>query len=629
MSLDLFQGDQQEALSDASQRIAPDLPAMFEERYDASQANAIEWHNSAAYQFAKEHALTDYIDDVKMRTGETLPNPGYLVGGGSLDDFNAAQDRINEKYPVNLSPLSPENVDAMTLARMKRAHDRETAMQSRESTWGGTLGGILGGLVGGISDPVTLATLPLGGAGELSVGARALEFGAIGGGTEAAVSALSYRTRERAVPGSSAEIPGSIANAAMFGFGLGGFFGTLGKLLGSGARWLPTSVRDDVNVATSRAQQAAVNPFPTPAGEVAAEGAVRDGIEQAVRGEPVTVGTKFDPAHVRDLTESAGVKSADELAPIVERQQRPLTYDEVPDIEAHEAIPGPVDETFSYWEHRLSTATPEERAALEANGDISVGSTVRSANLPADVPDGLFRGSGRNDIAAGYNGTAVPILGEGKYFAFDESAAKEFGPNVERGHVGEIGSNPLVITDGKQWQALTRRAGWETPNPFGRTAEQVKTQTDKLRSIIEADGHDGVVVWWDDKVPRDIGPNGENLKLLRNVFGTPQAISYKSAESAAAHVRAPEPIVARDMTPQEIEKLSNDPKIYDVAQHDLEHVLAANPAAEYSTQIRLPDGSYRLDTRPLKDVLAELNDMETAGEELLACATGELGMAAE
>ena len=42
---------------------------------------------------------------------------------------------------------------------------------------------------------------------------RALEFGAINAGTEGAIAAAQYGAHERAVPGSSAEIPGEIASA--------------------------------------------------------------------------------------------------------------------------------------------------------------------------------------------------------------------------------------------------------------------------------------------------------------------------------------------------------------------------------------------------------------------------------
>ncbi|SUW28272.1 Uncharacterised protein [Afipia felis] len=56
--------------------------------------------------------------------------------------------------------------------------------------------------------------------------------------------------------------------------------------------------------------------------------------------------------------------------------------------------------------------------------------------------------------------------------------------------------------------------------------------------------------------------------------------------------------------------------------HDVEHILAANPEAEISFQTRLDDGSYKLDTMKLADVLKQLDAEEQAGKELLACAIG-------
>ncbi|MDH2400459.1 hypothetical protein QCM77_10990 [Bradyrhizobium sp. SSUT18] len=200
-----------------------------------------------------------------------------------------------------------------------------------------------------------------------------------------------------------------------------------------------------------------------------------------------------------------------------------------------------VSDTPSVGAHPLELWEPEQVNGLTAYRGMHPGNKItkidaalaektaaipRAANLPSEIPDDLFRGYGRQTKESGYNGTAVPILGDGKYFAFHEDAAKDFGPQVERAGIGSIGQNPLVITDGEQWRALTKQAGWETPNPHGRSAEKVAEQTARLREIIEAQGHDGVVVWWDDKIPHDVGAKGENLKLLRNVFGTPQAISY-------------------------------------------------------------------------------------------------------
>ncbi len=68
--------------------------------------------------------------------------------------------------------------------------------------------------------------------------------------------------RERALPGSSREIPGEIATAALFGGALGAGFGGLQKLFGLGAKALPVTVRDDVNAAANEAQLNFTNPFP-------------------------------------------------------------------------------------------------------------------------------------------------------------------------------------------------------------------------------------------------------------------------------------------------------------------------------------------------------------------------------
>ncbi|WP_407155171.1 hypothetical protein [Bradyrhizobium sp. STM 3557] len=81
-------------------------------------------------------------------------------------------------------------------------------------------------------------------------------------------------------------------------------------------------------------------------------------------------------------------------------------------------------------------------------------------------------------------------------------------------------------------------------------------------------------------------------------------------------------VAPSDLTREQLSALSDDPHLPDVQAHDLEHLLAANPEMEFTTQTRLDDGSYRLDSRPLKDVLAELGEQETAAKELRACVIG-------
>lgn len=149
--------------------------------------------------------------------------------------------------------------------------------------------------------------------------------------------------------------------------------------------------------------------------------------------------------------------------------------------------------------------------------------------LPKDIPTTVYRGTGRADSKSAYNQgfgqQSVPIAGPGRYFAFKKSDAQTFGPSVAQAELPV--KNPLVIRDGKEWRDLTRRAGWQTPNPFGTSEAQMRGQTQRLQDLVRGMGHDGIVAFWDDASPYDIGPKGEDLKLLRNTFGVPQAVAFE------------------------------------------------------------------------------------------------------
>ena len=483
MSLDLFAPSIAASDQDVVRNAAKNLPAEMPETFDVAWRSGTEFHNSAAYSIARSRALTDYNDFVFGQTGERLPTLNTTGGelqiyGGedtSLDAFNAAQSKIAEKYPgVNLQPLSDADIDTMTRRRMAKAHDDAAAMQQRETTWGGTLGTGAGMIGASFTDPVVLATLPLGGIGEAGVALRAGEFALISGGTEAAVALASYKTREAAVPGSSKEIPAEIAGATLFGGLLGAGFAGLGKLFKMGEKPLPTSLREDLNAVTSEAQINATNPFPTAAGEAAARDAVTDAATSIVRGEPVRAGDNFDPANVRAYAEAAGVKTSDELAAAAEQHLRPETFGEKPDNQKFDPMPAAADDAASYWDRRIEAATPAERKALGATDDLA------AAEKPAAKT------------------------------ALDDSA----------------------------------------------------------------------------NAPESLLP------------------------------------VARDLSPEELTNLAKDPAVDDATLHNLEHIMAADPEREFTTATRLPDGSYRLDSRKLSDVLKELDETEQAAKEIAACAVG-------
>ncbi|MCK1407659.1 hypothetical protein [Bradyrhizobium sp. 76] len=458
MSLDLF--NPLPALQNAQSNLAPDLPAEFSEAFDVSTRSMTEWNSSLNYQNARERALATYYDDIKAQTGVQLPLYG-MGGAVSLEELNdgiAKLPRPLEGAGQSWRPLSESDIDGMALSRMRKAHEDAAAFGRREATWGGTLGTITGTLAAGVSDPVAMATLPLGGAGQAGIAFRALEFALIGGGTEAAIAGSGASSRAAAVPGSLREIPGEIASAALFGGIFGAGIGGLQKLAGTGARTLPVTVRDEVHAATSEAQLNLSNPFPTAAGEAAARDATIEATRSAVRGEPVRAGEGFDAAHVADYALAAKSQTPEELAIAGEKHLRPETYGLAPEVERFDRMPSEADDVASYWDKRLEAATPEERAALGATDE--------------------------------------------------------------------------------------------------------------------------------------------------NVVASPRDVS------------------ARDLTTQEMSALEADPKTFDAAAHDIDHVLAANPDAEFTTQARLPDGSYQFTTQKLSDVIKELDEFERAANELEACVIG-------
>ena len=150
----------------------------------------------------------------------------------------------------------------------------------------------------------------------------------------------------------------------------------------------------------------------------------------------------------------------------------------------------------------------------------------------------MFRGFGRSSKEGVYNEMSAgePILGDGSYYAFNEKGAKQYGPNVEAADV-EL-NNPLVIKSDDQWRALTRKAGWEFPNPTGLPKEKQKAGIAKLRAMVEADGHDGIVIDFDDKEPSD-NYKGNWIKTLRDVFGMAQAVVFKPPGGGKTAAPAP------------------------------------------------------------------------------------------
>jgi len=153
----------------------------------------------------------------------------------------------------------------------------------------------------------------------------------------------------------------------------------------------------------------------------------------------------------------------------------------------------------------------------------------------------LFRGFGRKEKGSVYSDRADgPVLGGGKYYAFNEEEASRYGPEIEQ--VEFDASNALVISSDKEWSDLTKKLGWRFPNPSGRSPETAKQEIKALTNYLKAKGYTAIVV---DGIK---GSVGDSAKLLKNVFGTDQVFIPEGFSEAPTQVKpAPEP----EPTPQQ------------------------------------------------------------------------------
>lgn len=140
---------------------------------------------------------------------------------------------------------------------------------------------------------------------------------------------------------------------------------------------------------------------------------------------------------------------------------------------------------------------------------------------PQQFSQKMFHGSGktREEI---YVGAKVPILGEGKYWAFDESGAKNFGDSIETETI--VLERPLIIQSDEDWRALTKQAGWKFPNPLGVDEATVTKNTAALKDMVTKAGYDGIII--------RVGKSQDGL--LRDVFSIDQVVSYKTEVAADA-----------------------------------------------------------------------------------------------
>ena len=241
----------------------------------------------------------------------------------------------------------------------------------------------------------------------------------------------------------------------------------------------------------------------------------------------------------REETQDNSADGANTLGPVMMRQMLRLVQQRFPDAKL---ILG----------DRVSGARAQSRVdGKPASIELPRASRV---TLPPDIPTTVYRGSGRADPHSAYNQgvgpQSEPIAGPGRYYAFNKGDAQTFGPSVASLEMPV--QNPLVIRDGNVWRELTRKAGWQTPNPFGTSEVQMREMTQRLQDVVRGMGHDGIVAYWDDASPYDIGPKGENLKLLRSTFGMPQVVKFEE-EASRAPMRGEESVPHNEDEPIEEE----------------------------------------------------------------------------
>jgi len=200
-------------------------------------------------------------------------------------------------------------------------------------------------------------------------------------------------------------------------------------------------------------------------------------------------------------------------------------------------------------------ATPPAAEAKGAKAQpaptIAAAKAIKQAATGKAFAARTIRGQGRK--GSPYQYASGPVLGPGRYTTSDPEYAKFFGPTITEHDVSL--KNPLVIDSDQQWRALTKKAGWAFPDPFGQPRERIAQGVERLRALIERQGHDGVIVRLD---PDD--PDG----VMHKVFGADQVVEFAAKEAA----RTPREALDRDIA-ERVSEAVKPPTTTDAQRADL------------------------------------------------------------
>ena len=103
-----------------------------------------------------------------------------------------------------------------------------------------------------------------------------------------------------------------------------------------------------------------------------------------------------------------------------------------------------------------------------------------------------------------------PVLGKGKYYAFNYDSAKQYGKNVDKVLIAP--KKLLRINNDNEYYDLTKKAGMNYSNTKFLSPKEEKIEIDKLNNYIIKSGYDAVYI--------NVPSNEHEGKLLGKVFGT-------------------------------------------------------------------------------------------------------------
>lgn len=328
-----FDSRYEQSLIEADRNLIDRPPATFGESF--FQELGLFWRENVS--IARSLAVAEASRERAQRIREVAGDKAFIQA------ITLPGDPTTQQMTAELAAEHPEiKSDSAILSEIKERNrvlreERDKALEHQ--TLGGKIGGVLGIMAGALSDPIVLATLPMGAPlrGISILRAMAIEAG-IGAGTEALIQGpiLRYK-RELESP---YDLGDAVMNVAAAGVGAGAFTGVLRatlKALGKGGSRMGQRVEgfDDLLEAAER--------VPNPTSEQQAAMREVGNVAETLRQSP------FERVHpeLDDLHLNAARKAEDDLlagrpvdvSEFIEQPKTPQTIGHIAEeLEPEEAL---------------------------------------------------------------------------------------------------------------------------------------------------------------------------------------------------------------------------------------------------------------------------------------------------